>query len=482
MHEMRTERDFIGEISIEKDALYGIHSVRAAANFPSNDPFSEEWYRAMGTVKLACYTTLEKFSAATTEKYPQLLPELRIPKEEVITAMSRAAEEVSEGKHNAYFIVPGLQGGAGTSINLNINEIIANRALQLLGRPPGDYEIIDPIETANIFQSTNDVVPTALRVATMRLLNTLEQQVNDTRSATESLEKKYRHSLRVARTQMQEAVPSTFGTLFSTYSDALSRDWWRISKSFERIKQCNLGGGAIGTGLSIPRFFLMEVTGELRRLTGLPIAQAENMVDATCNMDSFVEVHAILKAHAVNLEKIAGDLRLLSSGSAKEREITIPDRQTGSSIMPGKVNPVIPEFVISGAHRVYSNDIQITSLAGQGSLELNAYLPSIGWHLLDSLNTLSALNRSLNEHLLDGLAVNEEVASAKLFRSPAVTTALSPLLGYHKAAQLANEMKETAADVFEANHKLGLVSDEQMKQYMEPASLLKKGFSLKDIQ
>ena len=183
---------------------------------------------------------------------------------------------------------------------------------------------------------------------------------------------------------MQEAVPSSFGILFSTYNEALSRDWWRVSKCSERIKQVNLGGGAIGTGLSLPRFFIMEVVPELRKLTGLPLAHSENLSDATSNLDRWVEIHATLKAHAVNLEKMSSDFRLLSSDLAGDKIISIPDRQVGSSIMPGKINPVIPEFVISAAHKIYSNDVLISSLCGQGTLELNAYLPVIGCAVIES--------------------------------------------------------------------------------------------------
>jgi len=283
-------------------------------------------------------------------------------------------------------------------------------------------------------------------------------------------------------TQMQEAVPSTFGQLFSSYSEALSRDWWRVSKGFERIKVVNLGGGAIGTGISIPRFFIMEVVPMLKKLISLPVTQGENLVDATCNLDRWVEVHAILKAHAVNLEKIVSDLRLLSSGVNSEREIELPARQVGSSIMPGKVNPVIPEYVISSAHRIYANDQKIASLSAQGCLELNAYLPEIGLAMLDSLNLMISMNRAIHKRILDGIQVHTDRASSRLFRSPAVTTALSPLIGYHRAAELAKRMKESGEDVFKANSEIKILDSEKLEQLMEPSMLLKKGFTINDIR
>lgn len=478
---MRTEKDFIGTVDIPQDALYGIHSVRASENFPARSSFHPEWYAATGKVKLACYQTYQKFITATKKEYPKLSKELRLLDSHVVEAMINAAKEVCQGKHIDQFIVPAIQGGAGTSINLNINEIITNRALQHMGRKPGEYNYIDPVESANVFQSTNDVIPTALTVAIMEFLRDLESAVNMSRAEMERLEKRYRNTLRIAYTQMQEAVPSTFGILFSTFSDALSRDWWRISKAFERIKQVNLGGGAIGTGISTPLFFIMEVTPELKRITGLPLAQGENLSDITSNLDSLVEVHAILKAHAVNLEKIVSDIRLLASGINTEKEISIPEKQTGSSIMPGKVNPVIPEFIISSAHQVYANDVLITELAAKGCLELNAYLPSIGHAIIDTLKLLIAMNKSVKDHLFRGLKVNENIAASKLYISPGITTAITPLIGYHKAAELARQMKKTGSNIFEANKKLKIIEQSILKEYMKPERLLKKGFTIRDI-
>jgi aspartate ammonia-lyase len=479
---MRIEKDPIGEVSLPKEALYGIHSYRARENFPAPIPFPEEWYRATGTVKLACYLTLSKLRIALQKEHPDMITPLRLPEERILAALAAAATAVSGGSHFDQFIVPGTQGGAGTSINLNLNEIITNVALLELGKKPGQYEILDPIEGANLFQSTNDVIPTALTVAVMELLQELEEAINACRFSMEQLETRYRNSLRLGYTQMQEAVPSTFGMLFSTYSEALSRDWWRISKAGERIKVVNLGGGAIGTGMAIPRFFIMEVVPALKKLTSLPITQGENLADATCNLDKWVEVHAILKAHAVNLEKMVSDLRHLSSGLMGEKEIELPALQVGSSIMPGKINPVVPEYIISSAHRIYANDQKITSLCGQGCLELNAYLPEIGLAMIESLKLMISMNQALGEKVLKDLKVKEEIASSKLFRSPAVTTALSPLLGYNRAAQLAKKMKENGYDIFSANEELGLIAPDKLRKLLEADQLLKKGFTVNDIR
>lgn len=480
----RTEHDFLGKEKIPQNALYGIHSFRAKKNFPDNTPFFKEWYKAVGIVKLACYQTYKRFKQAAVQKYSiEKFNDINIHflEDKIINALIAASEEVAQGSHFENFIVPAVQGGAGTSINMNVNEIIANKALLKIGNTPGNYQLIDPIESANIFQSTNDVIPTALKIAIISQLEILEKTINDLRFVVERLENKHRYSLRIAYTQIQQAVPSSFGKLFSSYNDALSRDWWRVSKCFERIKVVNIGGGAIGTGLSIPRYFIMEVVNELQKLTQLPITKSENMVDTTCNLDVYVEIHAILKAHAVNLEKIASDMRLLSSNLLEQNEISIPKKQVGSSIMPGKVNPVISEFVISSAHKIYANDLIISNLSAQGNLELNAYLPIIGHSILDSLNLLIAANRTLNENLFKELKIDTKKSLNKLYSSPSITTALSPYIGYHKASEMAKKMETEQLTIFEANNALKLIDAKKIKQLLEPQNLLKAGFTLKEL-
>lgn len=476
----RIEKDSLGQRQIPSDALFGINAIRAKENFPGNTQFPVEWYKAVGITKLACYKTYKKFRNAAIEKLGQALP-VKIINDEILDALTEAAGEVAEGKHFDQFIVPAVQGGAGTSINMNINEIIANSALLSIGKKCGEYNLIDPTEHANIYQSTNDVIPTALAVAVMKLLQSLEEQINCVRQKVEVLERENRENLRPGYTQMQEAVPSSFGILFSTYNEALSRDWWRISKCAERIKQVNLGGGATGTGLSIPRYFIMEVVPELRKITGLPFAHSENLSDATSNLDKWVEIHATLKAHAVNLEKMSSDLRLLASDITGDKTVYLPNKQVGSSIMPGKINPVIPEFVISAAHKIYSNDVLISSLSGQGVLELNAYIPVIGYSVIESINLLISCNLTLLHNLFTGLTINEASGYKALINSPSVTTALSPHIGYHKAAEIALIMKEKEIDIFEANNIMKVIPEAKLRTILQPGNLLKLGFSLEDI-
>jgi len=593
-------------MQIPEEALYGIHSLRARNNFPDRTPFHAEWYRALGLVKKACYLTARDYFEAVIRKYfeqtaertskqadeeknvishhvttsprhhgtsgqvdeeknvisrhgttaPQhhgtsgQVDERRggfsldklLTQKETLNLLIAAASEMAEGRYFEHFIVPAISGGAGTSINMNINEILANAGLIKAGTEPGNYQRIDPIEDANIFQSTNDVIPTALRVSAMFLLGDLEKAINELRFGIEHHETLHQNDLRTGFTQMQEAVPSSFGKLFSTYSEALSRDWWRVSKCFERIKLVNLGGGAIGTGLSVPRYFIMEVVSNLQTLTALPLARSENLSDATSNLDAFVEVHAILKSHAVNLEKMVSDLRLLASdlvnshagkqtsgpadlstsgqsdsrtsGPVKSsyphtllpsdpviperetqnakleprtakretRQLELPRVQVGSSIMPGKINPVIPEFVISAVHKIYANDQVITSLCAQGCLELNAYLPVIGHALIESLKLLIACDQTLKTNLFDGLAIHPAISREMLFRSPAVTTALIPLIGYNRAAELAKYMLTQGTDIFSANRDLQCIPEARLKQLLLPENLLKLGYTLSDLE
>ncbi len=478
---MRIETDFIGSKEIGKSALYGIHSVRAVENFPNKQKFNINWYKSIGLVKLSVYKTYQKYKAALIIKYDVSDIPFELINDDVIEALISAAEEVSQGLHYDNCIVPAISGGAGTSQNMNVNEIIANRALILLAHKPGEYQFVHPIEHANIYQSTNDVIPTALKIALMTLLKTLENSINQSRQQVEALETKYRSNLRIAYTQMQSAVPSTYGRLFGAYNEALSRDWWRVSKCFERTKQINLGGSAVGTGLTVPRYFIMETVNELRGLTDLPLSRSENLTDATQNLDSFVEVSAILKAHAVNLEKISSDLRLLASDIIRDPEIVIPQKQAGSSIMPGKVNPVICEFAISAAHKVYANDMIISSLSAQGCLDLNAYLPSIGDAILESIELLIAVNKTLTQNLFNDIKVNTELSLKRLLESPSISTALLPYLGYEKAGLLAKEMKFSNLDIYEANKKLKLIDVEKLEEILKPENLIKEGFSIKDI-
>jgi aspartate ammonia-lyase len=475
---MREESDSLGILQIDDNALYGIHSVRAAKNFPlatSENPFSVHWFRAMGQIKQAYFIT--SFELLQSCKAEGIEPSRwKIPSQDQLHVLQKSAAEISAGKHLDSFIVPAIQGGAGTSINMNINEILANVSLRAMGHNPGEYHIIHPIETCNVFQSTNDVVPSALKIALMDLFQRLEIKISATRLMMEHLETRHRSALRFSYTQMQAAVPSTWGRFFSIFSEAFSRDWWRISKCQERLKALNLGGGASGTGLTTPRYIIMKVTDTLRNLTNLPICRAENLTEANANQDLIAEAHSLAKIHALNLEKMTSDLRLLGSDIAGNI-LKLPAVQTGSSVMPGKINPVIPEFVTAISSKIQSNDSLIAHLCASGTLDLNQNLPMIGHAALESLQLLLGVHDSLTTRLLHNLGV-VELDYNELLQTPICTTALIPIVGYEMAEKMARKMQQENLSILQVAEMAGL-SPAEIQDQLSPEKLIREGFSLK---
>jgi aspartate ammonia-lyase len=343
MTDYRKEHDLLGDRDVPADALHGIHTERAIENFPlARRPVHPALIHAFGAVKLACARTNHELGRWDDARFH---------------AIEHACQEMIEGMLDRHIVVDALQGGAGTSTNMNVNEVLANRSLQLLGRPLGDYATVDPVDDINLHQSTNDTYPTALRVAGITLLRSLEREVVALLEEFQRREKEMAGVVKIARTQLQDAVLITLGREMSAYAEAFARDRWRIYKCEERLRVVNLGGTAVGTGLAAPRQYIFRAIDHLKDVTGLGLARAENLVEATQNTDVFVEVSGILKALASNLLKISTDLRLLSSGpDAGFGEIRLPERQAGSSIMPGKVNPVIPEAASQAAMVVMGND------------------------------------------------------------------------------------------------------------------------------
>ena len=426
----RIERDSLGERMVPASALYGIHTARALENFPlAGRPVHPALGRAFGDVKLACALTNRALGVWTADAAKA-------------DAIERACRELSEGLLDAQIVVDALQGGAGTSTNMNVNEVLANRALELLGLDYGQYSHVSPLDDFNLHQSTFDTYPTALRLASIRMLHTLEQHVVALQESFQRAEKRFAHVVKVGRTQYQDAVLTTLGREMSAYAEAMNRDRWRIYKCEERLRVVNLGGTAIGTGLAAPREFIFRVVEQLRALTGIGFARAENLVEATQNTDVFAEVSGILKAHAVSLIKISTDLRLLSSGpDAGFGEIRLPARQAGSSIMPGKVNPVIPEAATQAAMLAMGNDSVIGAACAAGSLELNAFLPLIAHCLLENLDILSRADDLLCRYCVDGIEADEERCRAHVENSTAAATALVPVLGYERAGEAARTAK-----------------------------------------
>ena len=437
MSDFRTEQDLLGERQIPATALHGIHTVRALENFPlTGRPIHEELARAYGTVKLACALTNRALGAWADDPAKA-------------DAIERACRELSEDALVSHIVVDLLQGGAGTSTNMNVNEVLANRSLEILGLPRC-HDRVSPLDDLNLHQSTNDTYPTALRLAAIRLLQRLEQRVVALQEAFQAAEQRLAHVVKVGRTQLQDAVLITLGREMGAYAEAINRDRWRIYKCEERLRVVNLGGTAIGTGLAAPRQFIFQAVETLRELTRIGFARAENLVDATQNADVFVEVSGILKAHAVSVLKICADLRLMASGpEAGLGEIRLPARQAGSSIMPGKVNPVIPEAVSQVAMLVMGHDTAIAMAAAAGNLELNPFLPLISACLLESIDLLARADDILCRHCVQGLQADEARCRRQVENSTAAATALLPALGYDRLCETVRLARDTGRTIRE---------------------------------
>ncbi len=458
----RKEHDLIGVHDVPADALYGIYTVRAVENFPiSGRRVHAALIHAYGEVKLACAKANHELGVWDDAK---------------AAAIQSACMEMSEGMLDEHILVDALQGGAGTSTNMNVNEVIANRALQLLKHKPGDYETVSPLDDVNLHQSTNDTYPTALKVAAIRMLRALEREVVALLEEFQRKEKQFADVVKVGRTQYQDAVLTTLGREMSAYAEAFARDRWRIYKCEERLRVVNLGGTAIGTGLGAPRRFIFRAIEHLREITGLGLARAENMVEATQNTDVFVEVSGILKALASNLLKIAGDLRLLSSGpEAGLGEIRLPQRQAGSSIMPGKVNPVIPEAVSQAAMTVMANDQAITQACSMGSLELNAFVPLIADALLGSLSLLTRACEVFRRNCVEGIEADRERCRRHVDAATAAVTALVEDLGYETAQEIAMEAHASGKTIRRVVLDKGLLTAEKFDELVSPQRVTRLG-------
>ncbi|MFV0347059.1 MAG: aspartate ammonia-lyase, partial [Halodesulfovibrio sp.] len=430
----RTEQDQFGSLEIPADALYGIHTARAVANFPlSGYRLPAVFIRAYAQVKLACVRTNAS------------LGYLSLP---MAQALETACKELADGRHHDQIVVDAFQGGAGTSTNMNFNEVIANRAATLMGQVAGpdsgsNSGAVHPLHHVNLHQSTNDTYPTALKVAVLHELKALEQPIADLQETLQRKEQAHRNVLRLGRTEMQDAVPLTAGMTFGAWAEAVARDRWRIFKCRERIRQVNLGGTAVGTGLGAPRDYVLRVTDELRRITGLKLSRAENLVDATQNLDDFVEVSGMLKACAVNLLKICGDIRLLSSGPAAGLgELRIPAMQTGSTVMPGKINPVIPEAVSQAALRIMSNDALAGQIAALGNLELNQFMPLMAHTMLESLHLLKQAVILLHTRCIAQAEPDAERCREHVESGGALAAVLVPAVGYARAEAIAQAARD----------------------------------------
>jgi len=470
-HAVRFEHDLLGDRAVPAEAYYGVHTLRALENF-SITGMAISIYPDL-VIALACV----KQAAALANNELSLLDDA---KAQVIV---KACEEIREGRLLEEFVVDVIQGGAGTSTNMNANEVIANRALELMGRKRGEYEYLHPVEDVNMSQSTNDVYPTAVKVALHFAIHRLTAAMAELRAAFARKAQEFADVLKIGRTQLQDAVPMTLGQEFSTYAVMLEEDEQRLREAALLIHEINLGATAIGTGINAHPDYAALVCRKLSDITGIPLVTASNLVEATQDAGAFVQVSGVLKRIAVKLSKTCNDLRLLSSGPrAGLCEINLPPVQAGSSIMPGKVNPVIPEVVNQIAFEVIGNDVTVSFAAEAGQLQLNAFEPIIAHSLFESLTHLRNGCVMLAERCVKGITANREHLRRVVENSIGIVTALNPYIGYTHATQVAQEALTTGRSVYDLVLEKRLLSKEQLDQILRPEALTRPSYAAKPPQ
>lgn len=458
----RTETDLLGAVQVPADSLYGVHTQRAVENFPlTGRPVRAPLIHAYGAVKLACARANHEMGRWTAP---------------VFRAVEMACAEMMDGALDGHIVVDALQGGAGTSTNMNVNEVLANRALQIMGEAPGRYGILHPIDDINLHQSTNDTYPTALRVAAIRELRVLERKVVALLEAFQDKERDLASIVKVARTELQDATLTTLGRTMGAFAEPLARDRWRIYKCEERLRVVNLGGTAVGTGLGAPRRFIFRATDLLREITSIGLARAENLIDATQNLDPIIEVSGILRALASSLLKISSDLRLLSSGpSAGLGEIVLPSRQAGSSIMPGKVNPVIPEAASQAALMALAQDQALALACSLGNLELNQFMPLVADCFLGTIELLGNACEMLRRFCVEGIMADSARCLALAENSTASVTALVEEIGYENAVAVAERARERGETIRQSAVAIGYVTSERYDELVAPEAVTRLG-------
>jgi len=456
MSETRIEKDLLGELEIPSRAYWGIHTARAVANFAiSGREVNPALIRALAQVKKAC--CLANLETGHLEK-------------DKAGAIVAACDEIIAGSLADQFPVDALQGGAGTSTNMNMNEVVANRAIEILGGVKGDYRLVHPLDDVNLHQSTNDVYPTALKVAAVHGFRRLARAAAELQGAFQAKEKEFGAVVKIGRTELQEAVPMTLGMEFAAFAEGIGRDRWRCFKCEERLRVVNLGGTAVGTGIAAPRDYIFLAVEKLREVTGLGVSRGENLTAETANADAFVEVSGILKAHAANLTKIMNDLRLLNLLG----EIRLPALQAGSSIMPAKVNPVLAEAAMQTGIKVTANDAIVSEAAGRGTLQINEFLPLLADALLESLEVLARVDALLADHVR-AIQADEEKCREFFDRSPLIITALTPTIGYEKATDMVREFQKSGQSDFRRFLK-DTLGAEGVEKILSPFALTALGY------
>lgn len=458
----RIEKDLLGEKAIAEDCYYGINAARALDNFDlRSNKVNLNLIREIALIK--------KAAAMVNKSLKNIAPEKS-------DAIIKASEEVIAGRFDSDFNIDALQGGAGTSTNMIVNEVIANRAIELLGGEKGDYKLVHPLNDVNMSQSTNDVYPTALRIAAIKLIRTLSNSLAKLQEAFQNKENEFADVIKLGRTQLMDALPMMLGQGFGAYAKALERDRWRIYKVEERLRQVNLGGTAIGTGLNATNKFIYMITDVLQHLSGLGIARSDYPMDVTQNCDVYVEVSGLLKSCSVNLMKISNDLRLLNSGpKGGFGEIALPEMQAGSTIMPGKVNPVICEMVAQVCIKIMANDLAITTASSMGQLELNAFTPIIADSLLESLQLLNRAAILFNDKCISGITADEVRCKENLENSTALVTALVHYIGYDSSSKIAKKALSEGKTIRQILEEENTLPKEQLDKILSPFELTKPG-------
>ncbi|MFC4767898.1 aspartate ammonia-lyase [Effusibacillus consociatus] len=464
MSNVRTEKDLLGTKEVPAQAYYGIQTLRAVENFPiTGIPPHKEMIRALAAIKKA---------AAMANR------DVGVLRSDIADAVIRAAEEVLEGRLHEQFIVDSIQGGAGTSMNMNANEVIANRAIELMGGQKGEYIKCSPNTHVNMAQSTNDVFPTAIRIASLNLAAGVIESLSSLKSAFETKAKEFDQVIKMGRTHLQDAVPIRMGQEFGAYARVIGRDIARIRRSLDNLREVNMGATAVGTGLNAMPEYITKVTEYLRQITGLDLKRADDLVDATQNTDAYTEVSAALKICSVNLSKICNDIRLMASGPRTGLgELKLPPRQPGSSIMPGKVNPVMAEVVNQVAFQIQGNDQTICLASEAGQLELNVMEPVLVFNLLQSLSILQNAVRVFTIHLVQGLEANMERCKELVERSVGIITAINPHVGYETASMVAKEAITTGRSVREICLERGILTKEELDVILNPLEMTTPGIA-----
>jgi aspartate ammonia-lyase len=456
----RMEHDLLGDRAVPADALYGVQTLRALENFPITG------------VPLREFPALIEALAAVKEAAALSNAELGLLPRQVSDLIVRACAEIRAGRHHEHFLVDMIQGGAGTSTNMNANEVIANRGLELSGHEKGDYRFVHPNNHVNLSQSTNDVYPTAVKIALHMVIEDLRHAMKDLAAAFLAKGDEFSPFIKMGRTQLQDAVPMTLGQEFTAFGHTILEDVERLGEAQALIREINMGATAIGTGINAPQGYAEAVRAHLSRLTGLELITAPDLVEATADTGAFVQLSGVLKRCAVKLSKICNDLRLLSSGPrAGFGEINLPPMQPGSSIMPGKVNPVIPEVVNQVCFDVIGGDVTVTMAAEAGQLQLNVFEPVIAYRLLGGMHALTNACTVLRERCVNGITANPDRMRQFVEHSIGIVTALVPVIGYEASTEVARDALASGRGVFELVMERGLMTREQLDHALNPEAM-----------